>query len=281
MKSQNPSRNPNPSLSRNPSRNPSQNPEPEPEPEPEPKPEPKPEPEPQPEPEPEPEPGPGASEAVFPNGLSKFGPETSEAELKAKNVPSITIGTQTIYFGAQQVTSINQNPIMISFDSSNPKNNWVRTDYERTGADSKATGLYWDGDDLYAAFTIDGAQGSSQDDFRRVSSDAETKWLTSPGPAKGAKSFAVVGKIDPKTGALQEAAYLTTELTNGNSNSIKIKDLSTNRQRESSGHGGCEFSSSRSQWDPVFDLPEEVRENYKVELTPDLNKVVSTSVDNL
>ena len=69
----------------------------------------------------------------------------------------------------------------MSFDSENPGNNWVRTDYEITGADSRGYGLFWSGADLYGVFSVDGTQGTSAEDFRRASSDASTGWIRSYG----------------------------------------------------------------------------------------------------
>ncbi len=108
---------------------------------------------------------PGMLPAEFTSSIVKFTPSDSEATIAAKGVPSIRLGSQTIYIGTRQRTSNNQDPIIASFDSENPTNNWVRTDYETTGADSKGNGLFWDGDDLYAAFITDGTQGNSSEDF--------------------------------------------------------------------------------------------------------------------
>jgi len=153
-----------------------------------------------------------------------FEPSDSEAVISATDAAQIISGTQTLYMGTQQASANNQNPIIASFDSSNPDRNWVRTDYETTGADGRGQGLLWDGsDNLYGFFTIDGTQGSPSEDFRRASSDANSSWLRSYGSGGGAK-VSVVGKIDPLTGDLLSAAYLSALLMNGNSNTLTVSN---------------------------------------------------------
>ncbi|MDY6802461.1 MAG: calcium-binding protein [Cyanobacteriota bacterium] len=207
----------------------------------------------------------------------KFAPGDSEQAIAATGAPSITIGTQTIYVGTWQKTGINQDPIIASFDDVNPANNWTRTDYESTGADGRGYGLFWDGDDLYSVFSTDGTQGSASEDFRRAATDAEQSWLRSYGQGGGAK-IAVVAKIDETTGEMTDAAFLSAVLSNGNSNSLAVTDLSVN------GSGNLEVSAN-SFFNPRNPNGSKMTKvgsegspfDYTVEIQPDLSRVVSTS----
>jgi len=209
--------------------------------------------------------------------VTKFGPSATEAAIAALNGPSITIGTQTLYIGTWQQSSINQDPIIASFDSANPSNNWIRTDYERTGADGRGYGLYWDGTSLYGVFSVDGTQGSSDEDFRDAAQDATQQWLRSYGSGGGAK-IGVVARIDPLTGAMQEAAHFSARLSSGQSNSLLIKDMATN----TSGNLVIRADSWFSPRNPDGSAMTQVGSggsphDYTIEIQPDLRTVVSTS----
>jgi hypothetical protein len=203
----------------------------------------------------------------------------SEAEASSYGGSTITVGSRTFYIGYRQVSSINQNPILVSFDSQNSNNDWVRTDYEITGADSRGYGLFWSGRDLYAVFSIDGAQGSASEDFRRASQDASQSWLRSYGSGGGAK-ISVLARIDPATGALLDAVHLSALLSNGNSNSLVVDDIGLN----SNGNLVVQAQSWFSPRNPNGSRMTQVDSgsspfNYTLEITPDLTQVVSTSAD--
>jgi len=212
------------------------------------------------------------------SGVAKFNASNTEAEIAASGAARITIGTQTIYIGTNQVSSINQNPIVASFDSANPANNWIRTDYEVTGADGRGIGIAWDGTSLYGVFTVDGTQGTPAEDFRRAAATAEQAWLRSYGQGGGAK-VSVLARIDATTGELLDAAYLSAVLGNGNSNTLTVEDINVNatghlvisaqsffRPRRPDGTALTETATAGSS--PFA---------YTVEITPDLKRVKSTS----
>jgi hypothetical protein len=207
----------------------------------------------------------------------KFTPQDSEQAIAATGAPSITIGTQTIYIGTWQKTSINQDPIIASFDSANSANNWVRTDYEMTGADGRGYGLFWDGDDLYSVFSTDGTQGSSSEDFRRAAADAQQSWLRSYGQGGGAK-IAVVAKIDELTGEMTDAAFLSAVLSNGDSNSLVVNDLSVNSTGNLEVSANSWFNPRNPNGSKMTKVGSEGSPfDYTVEIVPDLSQVVSTS----
>jgi len=212
------------------------------------------------------------------SGVPQFNAGNTEAQIAASGAARITIGTQTIYIGTNQVSGNNQNPIVASFDSANPANNWIRTDYEVTGTDGRGVGLAWDGTSLYGVFTVDGTQGTPAEDFRRAAADAEQAWLRSYGQGGGAK-VSVLARIDATTGELLDAAYLSAVLSNGNSNTLTIENISVNstghlvisaqsffRPRRPDGTALTETATAGSS--PFA---------YTVEITPDLKRVKSTS----
>lgn len=213
----------------------------------------------------------------IPDGVAKFDADDSEAAIAASGAARITFGTQTVYIGTNQVSSINQNPIVASFDSANPANNWIRTDYEVTGADGRGIGIAWDGNSLYAVFTVDGTQGSPSEDFRRAANDAEQAWLRSYGAGGGAK-VSVLGRIDPTTGELLDAAYLSAILSNGNSNTLTVEDLATNSSGNLVVSAQSFFSPRRPDGSALTQTtPGSSPFAYTVEISADLKRVISTA----
>ena len=149
---------------------------------------------------------------------------TNEAAVRALSGPSVTVGNTTLYIGYEQVTSLNQDPRLISF--TNGVQDWYRTDYEVTNDDGTGTGLVWDGttDSLYATFTSTGTQSTADQDFREF---ATKGWLPSYGQGGGAK-VAVLARIDPATGNVLNATFISAVLSNGNSNTLSVTALGLN-----------------------------------------------------
>ncbi|MEB3341398.1 DUF4347 domain-containing protein [Okeania sp.] len=243
-----------------------------------PAPTPTPDPDPTPTPTPAPTPGPEPIPADITSEVIKFTPSNTEAEIAAQGGPSIEIGTQTIYIGTWQKSSNNQDPIIASFDDTNPDNNWLRTDYETTGADGRGQGLFWDGDDLYVVFTTDGTQGDASEDFRRAASDATQSWLRSYGQGGGRK-VSVVARIDEVTGEMTDAAFFSALLSSGDSNTLTVTDLYIN----SGNNLVVEASSFFSPRNPDGSRMTQVDTNlgspfdYTLEITQSLDEVISTA----
>jgi hypothetical protein len=212
----------------------------------------------------------------------QFSTGVTEAELIASGAASISLGTQTIYIGTNQVAGINQNPILASFDAVNPNNTWVREDYETTGADGRGNGLaVTQAGEVYAFFSVDGTQGIPAEDFRRVSQAAEQAWLRSYGQGGGPK-VSVLGKINPATGELTHAAYLSAILSNGNSNTLTITGLDTTTTGNLLVSAESFFSPRQPNGQPLTldndpNTPDNSPFDYFVEITPDLKQVESTS----
>lgn len=158
-------------------------------------------------------------ESVFDINTSvvKFKPTDDESTLISKNAAVVSSGDTNIYIGTNQVSSNNQDPIITSF--TNGERDWVITNIETTGADSRGIALLWDGDDdLYAAFTTDGTQGSISEDFRRFTVDG---WLPTYGQGGGAKATVLL-KIDPDIGEaiVGNGTFVSAVLSNGNTNTL-------------------------------------------------------------
>lgn len=223
-------------------------------------------------------PGPKSTSSISTN-TSKFNPGSSEAEIIASGARKITLGSQRIYIGTQQITSINQNPIIRSFDSKNPKNNWTRTDIETTGTDGRGLGLFWSGKGLYGVFSVDGTQGSSSQDFRRATGGATQNWLKSYGTGGGSK-IAVIGQIDPNSGKLLKAAHLSAVLSSGKTNSLSVTGASLNKAGNLVIKAKSFFSPRRPDGKALTQNPGSKTGSpfdYTLEITPDLSKVVRTS----
>lgn len=149
-----------------------------------------------------------------------FSCRDSEAAIRRKNGATVAIGGTRFYIGYQQVSANNQNPILVRFD--NGRRTWCQTRYETTNDDSRGYGLVWDGQGtLYAVFSSTGTQGAPSQDFRRF---ATRGWLTSYGNGGGAKA-AVLARINPNTGNVTAATFLSSVLTTGRTNSIQVTSL--------------------------------------------------------
>ncbi|WP_323314040.1 hypothetical protein [Anabaena cylindrica] len=146
----------------------------------------------------------------------------TEATIKAKNGPKVTVGKNTIYIGYQQVSSNNKDPRIIRFDNGVKK--WCRSDYETTTDDGSGYGLIWDGGNtLYGVFSSTGSQTGN--DFRRF---ATGRWLSSYGSG-GAAKVAIIARIDPANGNVNYATFLSARKTSdGKSNTLIVKGLSLN-----------------------------------------------------
>lgn len=145
----------------------------------------------------------------------------SEQTIKSKNAANIRYGTSsTIYIGTNQVTGINQDPILIRFDT-NGTMLWCQTTIEITGADGRGIGLLYGYDRLYAIFTTDGTQGATTEDFRRYTTNG---WFTSYGQGGGPK-VSVILQIDPNTGLGIKGTFLRAQLDNGNANTLVVTGI--------------------------------------------------------
>jgi len=195
---------------------------------------------------------------------------TNEAAVRALGGPVVTVGNSSIYIGYEQVSSNNQNPRLIRF--TNGVRDWYRTDYEVTDDDSTGVGLLWDGaQTLYATFTSTGSQGTPDQDFRRFATNG---WLSSYGQGGGAK-VAIVAKLDPSTGNVQNATFVSAVLNNGNSNSLAVKELSLSGNNVVVS-GDSFFFPRRADKTAMVNtgVDQQSPFDYTIEFTPDLSTAV-------
>ncbi len=212
---------------------------------------------------------------------NKFTESTSEDDIVAIGANSVTIGTQTVYIGTEQINRNNQNPIIRSFDPVNLDNNWTRQDLETTGTDGRGLGLIWTGTALYGVFSVDGTQGTAAEDFRRATGEAQQSWLRSYGSGGGGKA-AVIGQLDPATGALLKAAYLSAVKQDGKTNSLFVTGATVNSAGNLVISAQSYFSPRRPDGSPMTkgrDNTQGSPFDYTVEITADLTQVISTAAD--
>ncbi|HEY9736336.1 MAG TPA: hypothetical protein V6D06_08640, partial [Trichocoleus sp.] len=120
-------------------------------------------------------------------------------------------------------------------------------------------------------------QGSASEDFRRVSAGAEQAWLRSYGQGGGPK-VSVLGRIDPATGQMLSAAYLSALLGNGDSNSLTVTGLAVNSSGNLVVSAQSFFAPRRPNGQAMTQLTSGSSPfAYTVEITPDLRRVVSTA----
>jgi hypothetical protein len=138
--------------------------------------------------------------------------------------PTPTTVTYILYFGTEQVSSNNQNPIVTVWDASSGERIWCRNTFEVAGADGRTIGaMYVPKEDLlYLVFTIDGTQGSIEEDFRSYTTNG---WITSYGQGGGAK-VSVLLRVDRYNGTVMTGTYLKSQLSQGgNTNSLLVQNL--------------------------------------------------------
>lgn len=208
--------------------------------------------------------------------IVKFTCNDTEDTIKSRDASSVRRGLSTIYIGTNQVSSINQDPIIIRFNN-NGIMMWCQTKYEVSGADSRGIGLLWGGgyhnrkQRLYAIFTTDGTQGTTiEDDFRRYTING---WLNSYGQGGGPK-VSVILQINPNNGNGIHGTFLRAELENGNTNTLVVKDikfisrntklqisadsyfypLQSNRSRYTNVSNDCTKASSPFDYNIIFNL---------------------------
>jgi hypothetical protein len=160
---------------------------------------------------------------VLPSNKVNFACSDTEATLISKNVTFVQYTTDRIYVGYTQVSSDNQNPIIVRYN--NGKQIWCRSDYETTGDDGIAYGLLWDRSNriLYTVFTATGTQGQPTEDYRKFTTNG---WLSSYGAGGGPK-VAIIARLDVATGRPMFGTFISAT-NSGKSNSIEITRLSYN-----------------------------------------------------
>lgn len=153
-----------------------------------------------------------------------FSPSDSEATVQSSGAANITSGNTTIYIGYQQVSGIDQNPIIASF--TNGIQDWAITDYDTSAVDARGLGLGWNTSDnrLYAAFSTDGGANAGAYTRFNDSGRMDSAWQGSYGSGGGSK-VSVIYELNPANGGVLGGTYLIAKLSNGNTNTIQISDF--------------------------------------------------------
>jgi hypothetical protein len=154
------------------------------------------------------------ADSAFNSTVVKFTCMDSEQVLVSRGAAVVGQGETRIYIGTHQVSSNNQNPIIVRF--SNGVQEWCINEYETSGVDGRGNGLLWEGDILYAALSVD---GGGTNNFA-----AEDGWLNSYGSGGGPK-VGVIVKLDPATGQAQQGTYLSAQLGSGSTNSLTVQNF--------------------------------------------------------
>jgi hypothetical protein len=199
-----------------------------------------------------------------------FSCRDSEATIRERGTTFVRVDRARIYIGYQQVSSTNKNPIMARFDGG--RQVWCHANYEVTNDDSTGYGLLWDGEGvMYAVFSSTGTQGESSQDFRRF---ATRGWLRSYGSGGGAKA-AVLARVNPATGNVSSATFLTAVLGDGRANSLNVRALSWTGTRLVV-TADAWFSPRRANTQPMT-CSGSSPFNYQLRFTPNLSTVGSAS----
>ncbi|MGD1936737.1 MAG: calcium-binding protein [Cyanophyceae cyanobacterium] len=220
-------------------------------------------------PTPNPTPAPGGASLADVGGANLLNNGDSLGALTSRGNAAVSQGNTTFVAGYAQVSGNNQNPRIARFD--NGVRTWLGGDnYESGGADSVARGLLWDGGrDLYAVFSIDGAQAP---DFRRFSGSG---WINSYGNG-GGPSVSVLARLNPNTGAIEQATYLRAELSSGRTNTLRVNNLSFDGSGNVVVNASSFFSPLRADR-TRFNCSGSSPFDYTVTLSPDLSSALSAS----
>ncbi len=203
-------------------------------------------------------------------------PSMSLEEVQASGAVVISADNKTHFaIGYQQVSSNNQNPILMRFD--NGELTYARNDYEKSGDDGTGRGLLLNPSEntLYAVFTATGTQGDAGQDYRRFTANG---WQKSYGKGGGAR-VVVLAKINPDNGEAVAGTFVTAELSNGNANSVAGTDLHLLTDNKIELTAKSWFSPrnvDKSRMNCSGDSPFE----YKITFDADLEEAVSASAVN-
>lgn len=191
----------------------------------------------------------------------------SESVVSAKGGPVISYDGKTVYAGYRQVSSNNQDPIVALFE--NGTQTWCKTDYDTSGDDSKAYGVYYDTNGLYVTFSATGGTTG-------LTSHTGSGWLSSYGAGGGSK-VAVVLKLNPADGSSTAGSFIRARLSNGNTNSLSVTGMS---------HDGSNLAIGANSWysplktdKSTFSCSGSSPFSYKLTLSSDLSAAVSASAD--
>jgi hypothetical protein len=148
----------------------------------------------------------------------------------------------TYKIGYDQVSSINQDPY-IQKTNSNGETVW-RIRYEETPVDGRGTIIAFENEKLLAVFTLDGGSTDSKYLNKHHVLDGAFSGVFQSGYEKGGgPKVSVLCEIDPESGKIKNGSFVTARLTNGNTNSLAIKEIGLN-------NGKVAIKVSAAAWPP-------------------------------
>jgi hypothetical protein len=208
------------------------------------------------------------------SGTVKFNCEDSESTIRSRGAAMLQVNGLNIYIGTNQVSGNNQNPIVKAFNTGTGSTAYCRRDYEQSGVDGRGYGLHWNSSALYAIFSIDG--GSSTQLSAAAAGNAQD-WTRSYGRGGGPK-IAVIARLNPGDGRVIGAAFISSQLSNGRTNSLAVTGVNcTNTGRiqitANAWFHPRRIDGSRMQQQGDGGSPHA----YTIELTPNLRTVTHTS----
>jgi hypothetical protein len=131
-------------------------------------------------------------------------------EVDLAHLPHVTVGDTTLYVGYEQVTGINQDPLVARFDAG--ERVWCIY-HETEPPDGRAEAITWDGGDhAYVVFTVVGGG---------TSLEGHSGWLSSYAPGAihgGGPKVSVVGRVDVSDGSLDAATFVVAVLSDNRVN---------------------------------------------------------------
>ncbi|MEM0997614.1 MAG: hypothetical protein AAGN35_11060 [Bacteroidota bacterium] len=149
--------------------------------------------------------------------------------------------------GFDQVSSNNQNPYVQKRDAEG--NELWRYSYETSGVDGRGVIAAVDASDQpWVVFSLDG--GSNGTDYitrLRTDADAFNGVFQNTYGNGGGPTVAVIARLDPESGEIMRASFLTARLTDGATNTLRITKIGFNE-------GLVVVSSESAAWPPGLGL---------------------------
>jgi len=127
--------------------------------------------------------------------------------------------------GFQQASSINQNPFVQKLDEDDHII-W-QVIYEKSAVDGRANLVNIDTQNRpWVVFSVDG--GSNEDSYitkEAVKVDAFNNVFASGYGSGGGPKVSILARLDPASGEIEKATFLTARLNNGKTNSLNIENI--------------------------------------------------------
>lgn len=172
------------------------------------------------------------------------GPQTDPNlnDALSKDTEAIDNHGNVYKIGFDQVSSINQDPY-IRKTNSDGETVW-RIRYEETPVDGRGTVIAFIDGKLLAVFTLDGGSTDSKYLNRHHVMEGAFNGVFQSGYERGGgPKVSILCEIDPESGKIKKGSFVTARLTNGNSNSLVIKEIGVNQ-------GKIAFKVSAAAWPP-------------------------------